>query len=226
LEHSTVLVISDDVGFSRRLTARWQAERHVPTFTILSGDLWPRTVDNFEVAIVGPLRRELLSIIVEPLHSAGRPLFCACEDAATVNVVRDRWPRAQVLLCEDNWPDVLIMAAGEAAHRAAAETRARIAEQHCAALERQAMLGRYVLEMRHGLNNALTSLLGNSDLLLQEPGSLSAQARGQIETIRNMTLRIHEVMQRFSSLEKELNVVALQAERESVMGHAAVAAGD
>ena len=64
----TVLVISDDVGFSRRLTARWQAERRVPTFTILSGDLWPRTVENFEVAIVGPLRRELLSVIIEPLH--------------------------------------------------------------------------------------------------------------------------------------------------------------
>jgi signal transduction histidine kinase len=77
------------------------------------------------------------------------------------------------------------------------------------------MLGRYMLDMRHGLNNALTSLLGNSDLLLIEPGSLSAQARGQIETIRNMTLRIHEVMQRFSSLEKEMNVEAQQAARES-----------
>ena len=72
-----------------------------------------------------------------------------------------------------------------------------------------------MMEMRHGLNNALTSLLGNSDLLLIEPGSLSAQSRGQIETIRNMTLRIHEVMQRFSSLEKEMNVVAQQVERDS-----------
>ena len=33
----------------------------------------------------------------------------------------------------------------------------------------------------------------------------------QIETIRNMALRIHEIMQRFSSLEKEMNVVAQQA---------------
>ena len=85
------------------------------------------------------------------------------------------------------------------------------------------MLGRYMLEMRHGLNNALTSLLGNSDLLLIEPGSLSAQARAQIETIRNMTLRIHEVMQRFSSLEKEMNVVAQQVERDSGKSRAAVA---
>jgi len=80
--------------------------------------------------------------------------------------------------------------------------------------------------MRHGLNNALTSVLGNSDLLLLEPGSLSAPARAQIETIRNMALRIHEVLQRFSSLEKEMNVAALQAEKDSGKSFAAVAAGN
>jgi signal transduction histidine kinase len=116
---------------------------------------------------------------------------------------------------DENWLDGLILAAGEGVQRAIADARARAAEQTCATLEQQAMLGRYMLEMRHGLNNALTSLLGNSDLLLIEPGTLSAQTRGQIETIRNMTLRIHEVMQRFSSLEKEMNVVARQAERDS-----------
>jgi signal transduction histidine kinase len=110
--------------------------------------------------------------------------------------------------------------------RSGAEARARAAEDACVTLERQAMLGRYMLEMRHGLNNALTSLLGNSDLLLIEPGSLSAQARAQIETIRNMTLRIHEVMQRFSSLEKEMNVVAQQLERDSGKHRVATAAGD
>ena len=220
----TVLVISDDVDFSRSITARWQMERHVPTFTLLSGDLWPRSIDNFDVAIVGPLRRELLSVVLEPLHSTAQPLFCVCLDAATVTLVRQRWPRTSVLCCEENWLNVLILAAGEAVLRAEAEARARAAEEARATLEREATLGRYVLEMRHGLNNALTSMLGNSDLLLIEPGSLSAQARGQIETIRHMTLRIHEVMQRFSSLEKEMNVVA-QMEKGAAKYRAA-SAGD
>jgi signal transduction histidine kinase len=215
VDHPTVLVISDDVGFSRTVSARWQAERNVPAFTMLSGDLWPRMVDDFDVAIVGPLRRELLSMILEPLHATPQPLFCVCEGASTAKLVRERWPKASVLRFDENWLESLILAAGEAVHRSAAETRARAAEQNCSRLERHAMLGRYMLDMRHGLNNALTSLLGNSDLLLIEPGSLSAQARGQIETIRNMTLRIHEVMQRFSSLEKEMNVEAQQAARES-----------
>ncbi|MHB8216923.1 MAG: ATP-binding protein [Candidatus Sulfotelmatobacter sp.] len=226
VDHPTVLVISDEVEFSRSITARWQMERHVPTFTLLGGDLWPCSVDNFAVAIVGPLRRELLSVVLEPLHSTQQPLFCVCHDASTAQLVRERWPRTSVLRSDENWLNVLILAASEAVLRAGAETRARTAEDACAALERQAMLGRYILDMRHGLNNALTSLLGNSDLLLIEPGSLSAQARAQIETIRNMTLRIHEVLQRFSSLEKEMNVVAQQVERDSGKYRVAVAAGD
>ena len=83
-----------------------------------------------------------------------------------------------------------------------------------------------MLEMRHNLNNALTSVLGNSDLLLLEPGSLSALSRAQIETIRNMALRIHEILQRFSSLEKEMNVAAIQAEQDTGKSFAAVAGGD
>jgi signal transduction histidine kinase len=215
LDHSTALIISDDAEFSRSITARWQMERHVPTFTLLSGDIWPRSLDNFAVAIVGPLRRELLSVIIEPLHSTQQPLFCVCENTATAQLVRERWPRTSVLRQDENWLNVLVLSAAEAILRARAEARARAAEEKCAVLERQATLGRYMLDMRHGLNNALTSLLGNSDLLLVEPGSLSAQARAQIETIRNMTLRIHEVLQRFSSLENEMNVVAQQVERDS-----------
>ena len=54
METPTVLIISDEVDFSRRVTARWQMERNVPTFTLLSGELWPRfAVDVFDVAIVG-----------------------------------------------------------------------------------------------------------------------------------------------------------------------------
>jgi signal transduction histidine kinase len=223
VETPTVLIISDDVDFSRRVTARWQMERHVPTFTLLSGELWPRfAVDIFDVAIVGDLRRDLLSVVLEPLHSTCQPVFCVCADNATAHLVRERWPRISILRPSEHWLETLVIAASEAVHRSRAETRARGAEQSCAALERHATLGRYMLEMRHNLNNALTSVLGNSDLLLLEPGSLSAQTRAQIETIRNMTLRIHEIMQRFSSLEKEMNVVAQQAEQDSGKSYAAV----
>jgi signal transduction histidine kinase len=61
-----------------------------------------------------------------------------------------------------------------------------------------------MLDMRHNLNNALTSILGNSELLLLDGDGLTEPVRLQIDTVRNMAVRIHEVLQRFSSLEKEL----------------------
>src|SRR5436309_91114 len=84
-------------------------------------------------------------------------------------------------------------------------------------LEREATLGRYMLEMRHTMNNALTSVLGNSELLLIEPGSLSAAGRSQLETIRNMAVRLHEILQRFSSIEKEMSVIEKQAQKDAPM---------
>jgi signal transduction histidine kinase len=226
VDTQTVLIISDDVEFSRRITARWQMERNVPTFTLLSGELWPRfAADVFDVAIVGQLRRDLLSVVLEPLHSTSQPIFCLCHDPATAQLVRERWPRVTMLRPSEHWLETLVLAAAEAVHRSRSEARARAMEFSCMTLQREATLGRYMLEMRHSMNNALTSVLGNSDLLLLEPGSLSAQTRSQIETIRNMTLRIHEIMQRFSSLEKEMNVVAQQAVRDSGKMYAAPAAG-
>jgi len=73
--------------------------------------------------------------------------------------------------------------------------------------------------MRHTMNNALTSVLGNSELLLLliEPGSLSAAGRSQLETIRNMAVRLHEILQRFSSIEKEMSVIEKQAQKDAPM---------
>jgi len=138
VDSPTVLIISDEVDFSRRITARWQMERHVPAFTLLSGELWPRfAVDVFDVAIVGELRRDLLSVVLEPLHSTGQPVFCVCRDTATAQLVRERWPRISILRPGDSqetthWLETLVLVAGEVLHRAAAEFHARRAEQHCA----------------------------------------------------------------------------------------------
>ena len=162
MDAPTVLIISDEADFARRIAARWQLERNAPAFTVLSGELWPRfAVDAFDVAIVGELRRELLSVVLEPLHSTGQPIFCVCQEGPTAPLVRTRWPRITVLRRTEQWLETLVLAASEAVHRSRAEARARAAEFSCSALERQAMLGRYMLEMRHNLNNALTSVLGN-----------------------------------------------------------------
>jgi signal transduction histidine kinase len=71
-------------------------------------------------------------------------------------------------------------------------------------------------DMKHNVNNALTTILGNAELLLLEPGQLSAQSLHQIKTMHSMTLRINEIMQRFSSLASEMREAenASQAETD------------
>ena len=98
----------------------------------------------------------------------------------------------------------------EILRRSQAESRAQEAEQVRAAAEAEATLGRYMAEMRHNVSNALTSILGNAELLLLEPG-LPANVLAQADTVRNMALRLHEVFQRFSSIEKELTVAARES---------------
>lgn len=215
MDQPTVLIISDDPEFSRVITSRWQSERTVPLFTLMSSDVCLGVdPDNFQLAIAGRLKPRALSVVLEAVDAAGKRVLFVSEDGRTAQSVRDRWPGILVLKQEEKWLDMLIPVAGEALHRAIAEARASRMEQSNALLERQATLGRYMLEMRHTFNNTLTALLGNSELLLLEPGTLSAAARSQIETIRNMALRMHEILQRFSSLEKELTVVEWQAGKE------------
>jgi signal transduction histidine kinase len=212
VDQPTILIVSDDAEFSRTVTARWQSERSVPVFTLMSSDVCLGCdPESFHVAIVGCLRPQALSVVLEAMDAAGKRVLFVSGDAHTLQTVRDRWPGVLVLPQQDAWLDTLVLVAGEALHRASAESDAQRAQQANTVLGRYATLGRYMLEMRHTLNNTLTSVLGNSELLLLEPGSLSATARSQIETIRNMALRMHEILQRFSSLEKELCVTEQQA---------------
>lgn len=225
MDQPSVLIISDDVELSRAVTGRWQSERTVPSFTLMSSDICLGfDPDTFHMAIAGGLRPQALSVVLEAMDAAGKRVLFVSENARVVQTVHDRWPGMAVVRQQENWLDTLVLVAGEILHRVAAEADARRFEQANASLERQALLGRYMLEMRHTLNNTLTSVLGNSELLLLEPGSLSSGARSQIETIRNMSLRMHEILQRFSSLEKELTVVDRQTEKDSGAKSHAVAA--
>jgi len=89
----------------------------------------------------------------------------------------------------------------------------KTAQAH-AETDRQASLGRYMLEVRHSLNNALTSILGNAELILLDPQSHSPNLRVQVETIHNMGMRINEILQRFTSLQKEMQLVEQQARKK------------
>jgi signal transduction histidine kinase len=216
LGQPTVLVIADDAEFARAVASRWQAERNVPLFTVMSGDLCPGiNASDFDIAIVGAVRPGVLPSALTILEAAARPTVFVASDGQAAGAVRESYTRTLVLRQYEGWLDALILVASEMLRTVQAVARACHAEERAAAAEAQATLGRYMLDMRHTLNNALTSVLGNAELLMLEPGVLSAQAREQIDTIRNMAVRINEILQRFSSLEVELHYVERQAAQEA-----------
>jgi signal transduction histidine kinase len=214
-ESRNVLIVSDDPGFTRELSDRWQQERNIPALTVVGSTL-AHNVDReaYEVAIVGGLRLEALLSVLRVLDSNGKPVILLCELGSTADQYRHEFARLLVLRQREEWGETLVLLASEVLRRSEAVNRAQRAEQINALLRCHATLGQYVIDMRHTMNNALTSVLGNAELLLLEPGAFSAGVRSQIDTIRNMALRLHEILQRFSSLEKEMTFVEKQAAKE------------
>jgi signal transduction histidine kinase len=212
----SVLIVADDADFTRTITSRWQTELHVPTFTLMTGDLCPGIHPQvFDLAIVGGVRAGVLPSVLTILEAVGKPVIFLAPSSQAAATVQDSHKQTLVLRQHEGWQDALILLASEGLRACEALARAERAEQCAASREAQAMLGRYILEMRHTLNNALTSILGNSELLLAEPGTLSAISREQLETVRNMAVRMNEIFQRFSSLETELRYVERQAAQQA-----------
>jgi signal transduction histidine kinase len=216
LDQATALIISDDADFSRVVMDRWQTERNAPAFTLMSGDICrDLDADGFDLAIVGAVRPGILRDVFKALDPAGKPVLFVCKEKPSAEQAGETHAGVRVLRQQEGWLDALVLVSTEVLLLGQAVARAHRAEHARKSLEQQAALGRYMLDVRHTLNNSLTSVLGNSELLLLEPGSLSAGARSQIETIRNMAERMHEILRRFSSIEKEMNAVEKQAENEA-----------
>jgi signal transduction histidine kinase len=223
----TVLIYTDDVEFAHMIVARWQTERTVPSFLISSDSSWERDKEvTFDLAIVGPLVSEDPVLALKRIDPQGRPALYLANRTTTGLAVRNAHPRVLVLNDYEGWVNAVVLLAGEALRRVDATIRAKKAEQSVSAAQRHALLGRYMLDMRHSLNNALTSIMGNSELLLLEPGKVSADVREQIETIHSMSMRLHEIIQRFSSLETEMQFAERQSQREMPSSMHSFVSGD
>jgi hypothetical protein len=205
---ASILIVTDQPEFARRLTARWQAEREVPALTQVSSDIWnAASASGYDLVIVGPVRDARAAAILRSLAPHSVPALCvASDERESAGLQMD--DRERIVLPQQNdWATTVVLVAGESLRRAAAQRRAETAELAVEELRRSAMLGRYMLEMRSGFNDALTSALGNADLLLLEPSWVAPEARESLFTLHRMTLRLNEMLQRFSSLASELQLI-------------------
>jgi signal transduction histidine kinase len=213
VERPTVAIISDQSSFASAVTKRWLEERDVPSFLVMRSKSYdPRLGGSFDLAIAGGISPEELGPVIDVLELTGKPVILISE----MNGHGPRGANFTVLPEAFPWPELLPTIAGHILARAAATGELGKLQELNSQLEQQASLGRYMLEVRHNLNNALTSVLGNSDLILLDEHQLSPAVRSQVETIRNMGLRMNEIMQRFSSLQKEMQLVEQQSLKKAV----------
>ena len=205
MPNSNALIVTDETEFARLLTACWQAERQAPAITVLGSAVWAEHEEiDHELVVVGPLRDGKLPEVLKSLAPATAVILCAPADSREFSQLRSRYPRLVYIPLREDWTQTLLLVAGESLRRTEALRVARQAENKAARNEHHATLGRYMIDMKHSVNNALTSMLGNAELLLLEPGQLSQQSLAQIKTIHSMALRINEIMLRFSSLSNEM----------------------
>ena len=200
-----ILIVSENAEFVRVLSARWRKEKDSPSITAVSTNASGQAnPSGYALIVVGPLR-----------DGAGLPKGMSRHVDSTVCVVGDAGSLASVhsrhadwLLIHESpgWTEALISMAREVLRRTTAEKRARDAELSIYALQRFSVLGRSLLEVRPGMINALTSLLGNADLILLSGEPLPVECREQVRTIRTMALRLNEMVQRLSSLENEMEL--------------------
>jgi hypothetical protein len=233
----TILILASDPAFAREITAHWPQDLSPhprgPEFIVLDeGFSSGLQGSHYDLAIADassvekikndkrrPLNKRLHQDLKQSLAAAGKPAILIHSDPSR-GLYNIEGAVLELRREPGLWPSVAGLVGREILRRVQAEFSSREAEKNCVAAQAEATLGRYMVEMRTNINNALTTVLGNAELLVFEPG-LPATVLAQADSIRNMALRLHEVFQRFSSIEKELTVAA----RESSKRAARAAAG-
>ena len=200
-----VLIVSDDSEFVRALAARWRSEKDAPAFTAVSLAVSQQASPaGYDIVVVGPLRGRTALPTGPAVHPDS--VVCVVGDPESLELVRAA--HADWLLLPEcpGWAGIFFSLAAEVLRRKAAESRARESEMTNLSQRRFGILGKSLLEARPGMVNALTSLLGNADLILLSEEPLPDQCRENVRTIHTMALRLSEIVQRLSSIENEMEL--------------------
>jgi hypothetical protein len=241
MNRPTVLIVATDSAFSREITANWPRDHGSPLsgpeFIVLDeafccgieGSHYDLAIAEALPRRIGKKKKDRRTLNKAPLPgdleqslaAAGRPVIMIHSHGAHDFYDIHFYDIQGAVIALRREPGIWASMAGllgrEILRRSQSEGRARESERICAGALAEATLGRYMVEMRTNINNALTTVLGNAELLSLEPG-LPAGVQAKADAIRNMALRIHEVFQRFSSIEKDLTV----GNRDSTLGQKAL----
>jgi len=205
VEQPTVAILSEDPQFIELVVQSWRRLRFVPEFAVVTAgdDLVCNPVVLTDNAAT--LSRLSANVVLA---------IAVIGDEEAQHVAAADWQTRVVRIGHGTASaEQAAVLAGETVLRLQAQAQLAQLNRRLHEAERFAALGRFFAEARHGLGNALTGVLGHSELLLLDGGKdLQGGARAQVETIRQMSLKLHETFHRLSSMDMELR---RKAEQES-----------
>lgn len=186
-----VFIVTDDTNFSEMLLRNWHEMKPAPDFEVLgsgAGEALPRTA----VAVLdGPDALPLLS------EGVALAIIVGGKNAAAMAEVAAQ--RAVWLKRGEGWAEAAAALAWESALRAEAQSQAEDAELRLQQAAHLCATGKSIALARHELANALTVVLGHSEMLLMDV-EMPAEVRSQVEIIYTAARRTDDILEQVSTL--------------------------
>lgn len=210
-----VLIVSDDPEFVTALLQSWQRSGDTPEFEVA------------KIEGVGELPVSSVAVLDGPealLRLSGEvSLAIVITGDAPLPEVADKVRRVLQIRRGAGWAEIAAALALESVRCKEALQRVEEVERRLRESERFVALGECFAGAQHGLANALTGVLGHSELVLMEKDVPDA-VRERLETINAMSMTIFEILQRLSALDRELQMAERKAGRNGLQNSAGKAA--
>jgi signal transduction histidine kinase len=225
------LIITDDAGFGRELSACWQNRPDVPEFTTISSEGSEFVgiesligVQGYDLAIVGHVDREDLLSVVGRFEQTPA-LLVWTPPGMSPEVIREEVPDVMALRESEDMVESTVTIGAELLLRTSCQKKLTCTERLSHEDKIHAALGRYMIGCRHSFSNALTSVLGTAELMQIADLRSRDRFRDHLKTIHMGALRMQSLLQHFSVLEAEMLLERTRdsgsSEDMNVMAHAA-----
>ena len=191
-----ILIVSDDPEFANALSWSWRRAGCVPEYDCVQvAEAGGST--NCVAVLDGA--RALLRL------SGGIPLAIAVTADEPLPEVAGATRRVVQVIRRAGWAEIAAALALESVLHEQATQRVKELESQLRESERLIALGKIISEAQHGLANALTGVLGHSELLLMEPGA-DDEVRRKVTIIHAMSMKIYEVLRQLSDTDREMQM--------------------
>jgi hypothetical protein len=104
----SVLIISDEPEFASTMMARWQTERSVPTFLLMTTPAWSESlVASCDLAVIAGVKK-VVAPLFKKVDEAGKPAILLAPGGLDLQRVRSQYPRFMLVREHEGWVDVVV----------------------------------------------------------------------------------------------------------------------